>query len=96
MVHLHLNPQTGLVLDPHSGARFRVNEAGQFLIRLWQNAHPPHDLVGAFAEEFDITQAAAERAIHAFHRQCTRAGISTPVVPEPEANLSSEVNPDAA
>jgi len=95
MKHLHVNPRTGLVLDPHSGRRYRVNEIGAQLLRAWQEGRSGHELLDMLASRHALTRNQAERALHTFARQCRLAGLAHPELPEP-APASVSLNPSAA
>ena len=92
MKHLHLNSRTGLVLDPHSGTRFRVNKPGAAILLAWQQGRSPLELL---TRHQDLSRNEAERVLHAFSRQCRQAGLCPPVQQNPVPD-SAALNPTAA
>ncbi len=81
MNNLQLNPETGMVLDPQSGLRFRVNAAGALILKCWQNGENLQDLLNELADTCDLTPPQAERSYLTFIRQCRAAGLQPPKVP---------------
>lgn len=78
---LQLNPETGMVLDPQSGLRFKVNPSGALILKSWQNGESLCDLLKDLAQTCGLTPSQAERSYLTFTRQCRAAGLRPPAVP---------------
>ncbi|GEM_PF-5228258 len=81
MNHLQHNPETGMVLDPHSGLRFKVNPSGALIMKSWQARGDIQELLRELEEMCGMTHSEAERSYLTFTRQCRAAGLRPPAVP---------------
>ncbi len=78
MKQLHLNRENGMVFDPRTGKRFRVNETGAGLLKGWQLGKSSESLLEELMEQHEISLNDAERYFQQFVRQCTLAGLPVP------------------
>lgn len=96
---LQIQPDTGLVLDPQSGLRFKVNTTGALLLKGWQQNRSYKNLVEDLMRECAYNQHQAERAYLTFTRQCRAAGLHPPSLPThgtPSRTSSDPRNSSAA
>ncbi|WFB36107.1 PqqD family protein [Kiritimatiellota bacterium B12222] len=78
MNKLHHNRENGLVFDPQTGKRFRVNVEGACLLDGLQQGLCPAQLIQVLMREYDLSLNEAERGYERFARQCRMAGLSVP------------------
>jgi len=68
MQRLALN-DSGFVFDPVNGRSFTANEIGMYVLRFLQHSNDADALLNAIADDFDVSQADAQRDIIEFSAQ---------------------------